>query len=159
MLGIGASSPGLGGACFIHASSCLAPTRTHASCNTLQNSTLVLTSENRTRDQHEPSGEPETLWGRMKNTKMGDRALREKPPAEKERLEKAAKKKRQAQAQQAQQQDTDEFGMPSSKVRRTAGMNVLDVDSAAMYRWEQKRGGEWGGIYARNCGREGGAGR
>jgi hypothetical protein len=65
----------------------------------LQNSTLVLTSENRTRDQHEPSGEPETLWGRMKG-KMGDRALREKPPAEKERLEKQAKKKRQAQAQQ-----------------------------------------------------------
>jgi len=61
---------------------------------------------------------------------MGDRALRERPPAEKERLEKAAKKKRQ---QQQAQQDTDD--LPSSKVRRTAGgMNVLDVDSAAMYR-------------------------
>jgi pre-mRNA-splicing helicase BRR2 len=96
----------------------------------MQNSTLVLTSENRTRDQHEPSGEPETLWGRMKG-KMGDRALRERPPAEKERLEKAAaKKKRQTQ----QAQETDEFGMPSTKVRRTAGSNVLDVDSAAMYR-------------------------
>lgn len=64
--------------------------------------------------------------------KMGDRALRERPPAEKERLDKvAAKKKRQS--QQAQQ-ETDEYGMPSSKARRTAGGNVLDVDSAAMYR-------------------------
>jgi hypothetical protein len=32
--------------------------------------------------------------------KMGDRAQREKPPADKEKLEKAAKKKRQAKEQQ-----------------------------------------------------------
>jgi hypothetical protein len=64
----------------------------HAACT--QNSTLVLTSENRSRDAHEPSSEPTTLWGKMTKTKMGDRALREKPLGEKERLEKASKKKR-----------------------------------------------------------------
>lgn len=37
-----------------------------------QNSSLVLTSDTRTRDSHEPSGEPETLWNRMPG-KMGDR--------------------------------------------------------------------------------------
>jgi hypothetical protein len=32
----------------------------------------VLTSEHRTRDAHEPSGEPESLVGRIRH-KMGDR--------------------------------------------------------------------------------------
>lgn len=44
-----------------------------------QNSTLVLTAEHRNRDAHEPSSEPTSLWGQMGKTKMGDRALRERP--------------------------------------------------------------------------------
>lgn len=36
-----------------------------------QNSTLVLTAEHRDRNAHEPSGEPETLWGRMQVGRWG----------------------------------------------------------------------------------------
>lgn len=48
----------------------------HLPCS--QNSSLVLTSENRTRDAHEPSGEPESLVGRLKY-KMGDRVQHQRP--------------------------------------------------------------------------------
>jgi hypothetical protein len=59
-----------------------------------QNSTLVLTSENRSRDAHEPTGEPETLWGRMGKTKMGDRVRRETVDKAKDKKKADAKKKR-----------------------------------------------------------------
>lgn len=42
-----------------------------------QNSNLVLTGEAK-RDAHEPTGEPETLVGRIKH-KMGDRVQQSKP--------------------------------------------------------------------------------
>lgn len=39
----------------------------HLSFTTLQNSSLVLTADTRTKDySHDPSGEPESLYGRMK---------------------------------------------------------------------------------------------
>ena len=57
----------------------------------LQNSNLVLTAETRTRDAQEPSGEPESLFGRMRG-KMGDRVQYNKPEGYDERKEKAAKK-------------------------------------------------------------------
>ena len=44
----------------------------------MQNSNLVLTAETRTREATEPSGEPETLWGKMQG-KMGDRVQYGKP--------------------------------------------------------------------------------
>jgi pre-mRNA-splicing helicase BRR2 len=43
-----------------------------------QNSNLVVTSDTRTRDAHEPTGEPETLAGRLRH-KMGDRVVQQKP--------------------------------------------------------------------------------
>lgn len=49
--------------------------------HTPQNSNLVLTAETRTREATEPSGEPETLWGRMKG-KMGDRVQFGRPAEE-----------------------------------------------------------------------------
>ena len=57
-----------------------------------QNSNLVLTAETRTRDATEPSGEPETLWGRFGKTKMGDRVQYAKPEGLDEK--KAATKKK-----------------------------------------------------------------
>lgn len=57
----------------------------------------MLTSENRTRDAHEPSGEPESLWGKMRG-KMGDRVQYGRPDGaddRKKKKEDAAKKKRQ----------------------------------------------------------------
>lgn len=44
----------------------------------VQNSNLVLTAETRTREATEPSGEPESLHGRMRG-KMGDRVQYGKP--------------------------------------------------------------------------------
>ncbi len=56
-----------------------------------QNSNLVLTAETRTRDAAEPSGEPDSLWGRMKG-KMGDRVKYSQPEELVERKVKAKKK-------------------------------------------------------------------
>lgn len=56
-----------------------------------QNSNLVLTAETRTREATEPSGEPDSLWGRMKG-KMGDRAFKGRPEGLDERKVKAKKK-------------------------------------------------------------------
>lgn len=61
----------------------------------LQNSNLVLTAETRTREGAEPSGEPDSLWGRMKG-KMGDRALKGRSEGLEERKSKARKKCAQA---------------------------------------------------------------
>ena len=57
----------------------------------VQNSNLVLTAETRTRDAAEPSGEPDSLWGRMKG-KMGDRVKYNQPEELTERKDKAKKK-------------------------------------------------------------------
>ena len=57
----------------------------------LQNSNLVLTAETRTRQASEPSGEPDSLWGRMKG-KMGDRVHHSRPEELVERKAKAKKK-------------------------------------------------------------------
>jgi hypothetical protein len=56
-----------------------------------QNSNLVLTAETRTREAAEPSGEPETLWGRMPG-KMGDRVQYGKPEGLEDRKAKQRKK-------------------------------------------------------------------
>ena len=56
----------------LHMQPVLTDPDSHGRC-VLQNSNLVLTAETRTRDATEPSGEPETLWGRFGKTKMGDR--------------------------------------------------------------------------------------
>ncbi|KAI4978689.1 hypothetical protein ZWY2020_015442 [Hordeum vulgare] len=57
------------------------------------NSSLVLTTDSRPRDTHEPTGEPETLWGRIDKRSFGDRAVQAKPPELEDRLTKSRKKK------------------------------------------------------------------
>ena len=51
----------------------------------------MLTAETRTREATEPSGEPESLWGRMKG-KMGDRVQHSKPEGLEQRKAKTKKK-------------------------------------------------------------------
>ena len=51
----------------------------------------MLTAETRTRDAAEPSGEPDSLWGRMKG-KMGDRVHHNQPEELVDRKAKAKKK-------------------------------------------------------------------
>ncbi|KAK7849542.1 dexh-box atp-dependent rna helicase dexh12 [Quercus suber] len=57
------------------------------------NSSLVLTTDSRPRDTHEPTGEPESLWGKIDPRSFGDRAYRGKPPELDEKLKKSKKKK------------------------------------------------------------------
>jgi hypothetical protein len=57
----------------------------------LQNSNLVLTSENRTSHNNEPTGEVESLRGRI-HGKMGDRVAYAKPKELEDKLDKMRKK-------------------------------------------------------------------
>ncbi|DBA74615.1 TPA: DExH-box ATP-dependent RNA helicase DExH12 [Trebouxia sp. C0005] len=86
------------------------------------NSNLVLTAETRTREAAEPSGEPESLHGRMRG-KMGDRVQHAKPEGFEARKQKQAKKR------QAQQ----EFELEAPKQKRRAG-GVMNLDTASGYR-------------------------
>ena len=55
---------------------------------------LVITTDSRPRDTHEPSGEAETLWGRVDPKKFGDKVQRgEKPKELEEKLSKAKDKR------------------------------------------------------------------
>ena len=76
----------------------------------------MLTAETRTREATEPSGEPESLHGRMRG-KMGDRVLHSKPEGYEERKQKAAKKR------QAQQ----EFELEAPKQKRRVSASVPSV--------------------------------
>ncbi|CAK0763687.1 DExH-box ATP-dependent RNA helicase DExH12 [Coccomyxa viridis] len=87
------------------------------------NSNLVLTAETRTREAAEPSGEPDSLWGRMKG-KMGDRVQYTKPEGIEERKAKQKKKRDALLAQDAE--------MEMAK-RRKMGGNVLELGSEGVY--------------------------
>ncbi|KAL3734464.1 hypothetical protein ACJRO7_023766 [Eucalyptus globulus] len=58
------------------------------------NSSLVLTTDTRPRDTHEPTGEPESLWGKIDPRSFGDRAYRGRPQELDEKLQKAKRKKK-----------------------------------------------------------------
>lgn len=89
------------------------------------NSNLVLTAETRTREATEPSGEPDSLWGRIKG-KMGDRAFKGRPEGLDERKVKAKKKREAAVA------DADGL-QPIKKARRGPGQSVMDLESEGFY--------------------------
>ncbi|KAJ0084931.1 hypothetical protein Patl1_29455 [Pistacia atlantica] len=56
-------------------------------------SSLVVTTDSRPRDTHEPTGEPESLWGKIDPRSFGDRSCRGRPPELDEKLKKSKKKK------------------------------------------------------------------
>ncbi|KAG6608665.1 DExH-box ATP-dependent RNA helicase DExH12, partial [Cucurbita argyrosperma subsp. sororia] len=58
------------------------------------NSSLVLTTDSRPRDTHEPTGEPESLWGKIDPKSFGDRAYRGRPPELDEKLKISKRKKK-----------------------------------------------------------------
>ncbi|CAA7040048.1 unnamed protein product [Microthlaspi erraticum] len=58
------------------------------------NSSLVLTTDNRPRDTHEPTGEPETLWGKIDPRSFGDRVAKGRPQELEDKLKKSKKKER-----------------------------------------------------------------
>jgi len=91
------------------------------------NSNLVLTSADRDRRENEPSGEAETLWGKMKGS-MGDRASNSQNNKELE--EKVAKMKSQSQKRKS----TDDPAV-KKKHRLLGGGHVLATS------FEQTSGG------------------
>eukprot|EP00210_Caulerpa_lentillifera_P005576 g5333.t1 len=90
------------------------------------NSSLVVTSDNRTRDSHEPSGEPESLWGRMTG-KMGDKVQFSKPEGLEERKRKLKKKR------EENETEVDIDGS-SRRSKKASGVSVLDVETFGFYR-------------------------
>ncbi|XP_042508721.1 DExH-box ATP-dependent RNA helicase DExH12-like [Macadamia integrifolia] len=93
------------------------------------NSSLVLTTDSRPRDTHEPTGEPESLYGKIDPKTFGDRAFRGKPPESDEKLKKSKKKK-----------DRDPEALPSrqSKRRRLQEESVLSITEEGVYQPKTK---------------------
>ncbi|CAL0326436.1 unnamed protein product [Lupinus luteus] len=95
------------------------------------NSSLVLTTDSRPRDTHEPTGEPESLWGKIDPRSFGDRAYRGRPPELDEKLEKAKKKKKN------KERDAN-FAEPKSKRRRLQEESVLTATEDSVYQPKTK---------------------
>ncbi|RWV85413.1 hypothetical protein GW17_00052798 [Ensete ventricosum] len=95
------------------------------------NSSLVLTTDSRPRDTHEPTGEPESLWGKIDPKSFGDRAFRGKPLELEEKIKKSKKKKEREPALEPEQKK-------DSKRRRIQEESVLSFTDDAVYQPKTK---------------------
>uniref|UniRef100_A0A0D3AM67 RNA helicase n=1 Tax=Brassica oleracea var. oleracea TaxID=109376 RepID=A0A0D3AM67_BRAOL len=95
------------------------------------NSSLVLTSENRPRDTHEPTGEPETLWGKIDPKSFGDRVAKGRPQELDDKLKKSKKKERDVVAD-------DTVSARQSKRRRLREESVLTDTDDVVYQPKTK---------------------
>jgi len=84
------------------------------------NSNLVLTSENRTSHNNEPTGEVESLWGKLSG-KMGDKANYAKPKELEEKLDKMRKKR------SRKEKDTE---APTKKKKAASVLQSVDTEGA-----------------------------
>ncbi|KAL6571973.1 DExH-box ATP-dependent RNA helicase DExH12 [Orobanche minor] len=89
------------------------------------NSSLVLTTDSRPRDTHEPTGEPESLWGKIDPKSFGDRAYRDKALEFEEKLKKSKKKK--------DREPVADAALPRSKRRRLQEESVLTSSEEGVY--------------------------
>ncbi|CAH2036677.1 unnamed protein product [Thlaspi arvense] len=94
------------------------------------NSSLVLTTDNRPRDTHEPTGEPETLWGKIDPKAFGDRAAKGRPQELEEKLKKSKKKERDV--------ADDTVSVRQSKRRRLREESVLTDTDDVVYQPKTK---------------------
>ncbi|KAL8523834.1 hypothetical protein ACS0TY_013707 [Phlomoides rotata] len=94
------------------------------------NSSLVLTTDSRPRDTHEPTGEPESLWGKIDPRSFGDRAYRDKPLELEEKLKKSKKKK--------EREPAFDAAPPRSKKRRLQEESVLTSSEEGVYQPKTK---------------------
>ncbi|EOA39471.1 hypothetical protein CARUB_v10008066mg [Capsella rubella] len=94
------------------------------------NSSLVLTTDNRPRDTHEPTGEPETLWGKIDPRSFGDRVAKGRPQELEDKLKKSKKKERDA--------VDDTVNVRQSKRRRLREESVLTDTDDAVYQPKTK---------------------
>ncbi|CAM0948106.1 unnamed protein product [Alopecurus aequalis] len=105
------------------------------------NSSLVLTTDSRPRDTHEPTGEPETLWGRIDKRNFGDRAVQAKPPELEERLTKSRKKKERDSASASASGADGDVDLPRKRRRRSAAAreeSVLSLADDVVYKPQTK---------------------
>uniref|UniRef100_A0A1J3DRP2 RNA helicase n=1 Tax=Noccaea caerulescens TaxID=107243 RepID=A0A1J3DRP2_NOCCA len=94
------------------------------------NSSLVLTTDNRPRDTHEPTGEPETLWGKIDPRSFGDRVAKGRPQELEDKLKKSKKKERDV---------ADDMGSArQSKRRRLREESVLTDTDDVVYQPKTK---------------------
>ncbi|KAL1219764.1 DExH-box ATP-dependent RNA helicase DExH12 [Cardamine amara subsp. amara] len=94
------------------------------------NSSLVLTTDNRPRDTHEPTGEPETLWGKIDPKSFGDRVAKGRPQELEEKLKKSKKKERDV--------ADDMVSVRQSKRRRLREESVLTDTDDVVYQPKTK---------------------
>nr|CAB3445259.1 unnamed protein product [Digitaria exilis] len=102
------------------------------------NSSLVLTTDSRPRDTHEPTGEPETLWGRIDPRSFGDRAVQARPPELEEKLNKSRTKKTKRDTAAA---DPDLPRRDAKRRRRAAStqnVSVLNLTDEVVYKPQTK---------------------
>lgn len=95
------------------------------------NSSLVLTTDSRPRDTHEPTGEPESLAGKLNPKDMGDKVIFSKPTDITDHLKKSKKKK---------QRDNDDLSVrkPDTKRRRLTEESVLSLPEESVYQPKTK---------------------
>ncbi|XP_050210373.1 DExH-box ATP-dependent RNA helicase DExH12-like [Mercurialis annua] len=93
------------------------------------NSSLVLTTDSRPRDTHEPTGEPESLWGKIDPKSFGDRAFIGKPPELEEKKQKSKRKK---------ERDPNAEPVPKRKRRRLREESVLSSSEEGVYQPKTK---------------------
>ncbi|CAH2058393.1 unnamed protein product [Thlaspi arvense] len=97
------------------------------------NSNLVLNNEERRRNTHEPTGEPETLRGKINPKSFGDRVVKGRPHELDERLKKSKKKQERESADV-----TDAVFARESKRRRLWEESVLTDTDDGVYQPKTK---------------------
>ncbi|XP_019185003.1 PREDICTED: DExH-box ATP-dependent RNA helicase DExH12-like [Ipomoea nil] len=96
------------------------------------NSSLVLTTDSRPRDTHEPTGEPESLWGKIDPKGFGDRVFKGKPAELEEKFKKAKKKK------EREPLSSEPIPSRQSKRRRLQEESVLTATEEGVYQPKTK---------------------
>ncbi|XXG57569.1 hypothetical protein AAC387_Pa04g0019 [Persea americana] len=96
------------------------------------NSSLVLTTDSRPRDTHEPTGEPESLWGKIDPKNFGDRVYKGKPPELEEKLKRSKKKK------EREPLTSEPAQKRESKRRRIQEESVLSLADDSVYQPKTK---------------------
>jgi signal peptidase I len=92
----------------------------------------VLTADKKDRITGEPSGEPETLWGKIQPGAFGDRVHRSKPAELEDRMKKAKERARDKRKGGMDQDDLDAYAAKRKKA--AVGASVLTADADGSYR-------------------------
>ena len=92
----------------------------------------MLTADKKDRITGEPSGEPETLWGKIQPGAFGDRVHRSKPAELEDRMKKAKERARDKRKGGMDQDDLDAYAAKRKKA--AVGASVLTADADGSYR-------------------------